>query len=220
MESLKTIPERLRALRERAGLGQSEVARLLGVKNNGYQYYEAKFKRNFLPFDVAEKIATVFSGRGISRDEVMELAGIEAKSAKPGSGNLVNVHDVQRNDDHRAIAEYEPIAESMGFSSGYLGRITKASPRDLMLVSVTGDSMLPTLADEDLVMIDRSKVSLNYDGVFVFRYKDALHIKRVTRSKAGNILAISDNRALYDPVEYHPDEIAVLGRVIWYARKA
>ncbi len=213
------VSNKLRDLRLRAGLSRNAIAARIGIPESTYKHYEARLKEPFLPIPFAEQVATALSGSGVSRDEVMELAGIERAPPTPSNGNLIAVYDVQASAGYGAIAEYDAIAYSLAFPPGYLQRITKSNPKDLMIVSVKGDSMVPTLMDDDVVMIDRSKTSLNYDGMFVFRYGDALHVKRVSRSKAGKILATSDNRALYDPIEYDPDEITVIGRVIWYARK-
>lgn len=65
-----------------------------------------------------------------------------------------------------------------------------------------------------------TKTSVSFDGLFVFRFGDALHIKRVTRGNSRDtIIAISDNRTLYDPIEYRMNDVDVIGRVIWYGRK-
>lgn len=213
------VSNKLRDLRLRAGLSRNAIAARIGIPESTYKHYEARLKEPFLPIPFAEQVATALAGSGVNRDEVMELAGIERAPPTPSNGNMIAVYDVQASAGYGAIVEYDAIAYSLAFPPGYLQRITKSNPKDLMIVSVKGDSMVPTLMDDDVVMIDRSKTSLNYDGMFVFRYGDALHVKRVSRSKAGKILATSDNRALYDPIEYDPDEITVIGRVIWYARK-
>jgi phage repressor protein C with HTH and peptisase S24 domain len=109
----------------------------------------------------------------------------------------------------------------LAFPPGYLAQLTRANPRDLSIIGVKGDSMLPTLADDDLVMIDRTKKDLSFDGLFVIRDGgDALLIKRIGRaSRRGFVSIISDNRAVYPAVEKPLDEVEVIGRVIWKGGK-
>lgn len=222
----KAVTDRLRALREAAGLTKSDMARRMGIPYSSYTHYEYRFKDAHLPIPVAESLVKAFNGTPIDPDDVMELAGIVAPvrvengTLAPPSAQLVPVFDVAASAGHGAISDYESIAYSMAFPSGYLQKLTRTDPRNLAIISVKGDSMIPTLMDDDVVMVDTSKRSVDFDGLFVFRFGDALHIKRVTRGKRRDtFIAISDNRALYDPVEYQAGDVDVIGRVIWYGRR-
>jgi phage repressor protein C with HTH and peptisase S24 domain len=220
MENAQNVKDKLRDLRKRARFSMAALAEKIGIPESTYKHYEVRLKEPYLPIPFAEQLATAFAGTGITRAEVMELAGIKAVETTAPKNGLVPVFDVQASAGWGAIAEYETIAYSMAFPPGYLQKVTRTDPRNLVIISVKGDSMLPTLCDDDVVMIDTTKKNVQFDGMFVFRYGEALHIKRVMRAKSpGYIIAVSDNRALYDPVEYRMDEVEVIGRVIWYARR-
>jgi phage repressor protein C with HTH and peptisase S24 domain len=134
---------------------------------------------------------------------------------------MVPVYDVQASAGDGAFAVHEDPVSSLVFPARYLRLFTRSNPRDLAIISVKGDSMLPTLADDDVVMLDRSKRDLSYDGLFVIRDNgDALLVKRIGRARTpGHVTVISDNRGLYDPVEKKLDDIEVIGRVIWAGGK-
>jgi phage repressor protein C with HTH and peptisase S24 domain len=102
-----------------------------------------------------------------------------------------------------------------------LQRITRAQPRNLAVISVKGDSMMPTLCDDDIVMIDTTKRDLSYDGLFVIRDNgDALLVKRIGRaSRSGFVSMISDNKEQYPAVERALGDIEVVGKVIWKGGK-
>jgi phage repressor protein C with HTH and peptisase S24 domain len=68
------------------------------------------------------------------------------------------------------------------FSPDYLGKLTRSKPGNLAIISVKGESMALTLHDDDIVMLDTAKTNLDYDGLFVLRFGETLHVKRVTRS--------------------------------------
>jgi phage repressor protein C with HTH and peptisase S24 domain len=135
--------------------------------------------------------------------------------------DLVPVYDVFASAGDGVLVLSEDHVESMAFPAGYLRWLTRANPRDLAIIGVKGDSMHPTLADDDVVMLDRSKRDLSYDGLFVIRDNgDALLVKRIGRARTpGHVTVISDNRALYDPVEKALKDIEVIGKVIWAGGK-
>jgi transcriptional regulator with XRE-family HTH domain len=71
------IPQRLKALREAAGMSIRALASELRMSSSGYAHYEtsARFKDDYLPMQMARDIARVLSSRGVSSDQIMELAG-------------------------------------------------------------------------------------------------------------------------------------------------
>jgi phage repressor protein C with HTH and peptisase S24 domain len=64
-----------------------------------------------------------------------------------------------------------------------------------------------------------SKTSLGYEGLFVIRIADVLHVKRLSHSRPGHVLVISDNKAKYPEREYSTDDIEVVGKVLWSGGK-
>lgn len=145
---------------------------------------------------------------------------IENGDPPPANAKLVPVYDVAASAGDGAFNEYEAIAYSLAFPKAYIERHLRAASRDLAIISVKGFSMMPTLLHDDIVMIDRAKTNTDFDGLFVFRFGDALHIKRVTRAAdPRHFVAVSDNRADYHPIEYAKGDVEVIGRVVWYGRK-
>ena len=62
---------RLKALRQEAGLSMAAVARHLGHRHpSRYQHYEDRFRRTYLPVELAERLAPLFAERGVSADAV------------------------------------------------------------------------------------------------------------------------------------------------------
>ncbi|MFC6712246.1 S24 family peptidase [Paracoccus cavernae] len=131
---------------------------------------------------------------------------------------MVDVHDVRASAGHGAIVEAEDVIDRISFPLGYLERVTKTHPRFLKVIGVKGESMDPTIKDDDVVMLDTSKTSLDYDGLFVLRFGDALHVKRVGRASDGDVMIISDNSA-YPPSKMARTDIHVVGKVIWLGKK-
>ena len=166
-----------------------------------------------------EEIPKVASFFGASRGDALQEIRDGAKA--PAGASLVTVYDVTASAGHGAVVDDEEHVSSLAFPPGYLRKLTRANPRDLAIITVKGDSMLPTLNDDDVVMLDTSKRDLSYDGLFILRDNgDGLLVKRVGRaSRSGYVSLISDNRTLYPAVERAIEDIEVIGKVLWHGRK-
>lgn len=86
----------------------------------------------------------------------------------------------------------------------------------LNIIGVTGDSMMPTLADGDFVVIDTSATRAYTDSMFAFMLDQDLFVKRFMR-QGRNLKIISDNPR-YDSYILTPADMEhgfrVLGRVV------
>lgn len=105
------------------------------------------------------------------------------------------------------------------FRRAWLSR--KGNPSTMRLMRVTGDSMRPTLNDEDMVLVDESQKDVLEGKIYVVRIDDDIVVKRLGK-KPGSLVLISDNRDLYSPLDVpiHDDaNLAIVGRVIWMARE-
>ena len=223
---MEDIADRLRHARIGAGFKTAaDAAHYLSIATPTYASHENGSRG--ITVEKAEVYARAFKvapewllyGRG-----PLPSGGTRQDNAPPPAPNdidLVKVFDVHASAGDGMFALTEDHASSLAFPKGYLQWLTRANPRDLAIIGVKGDSMLPTLADDDIVMLDTSKTDLSYDGLFVIRDNgDALLVKRVGRAtKPGHVTIISDNRALYDPVEKALSDIHVIGKVIWSGGK-
>lgn len=73
--------------------------------------------------------------------------------------------------------------------------------------------MESTLRDGDEILVDRTPRNWR-DGIHVVRTGDALMVKRLDLGQPGRVALISDNPA-YRPIELPPQEVEVIGRVVW-----
>ncbi|MDD7973425.1 S24 family peptidase [Roseinatronobacter alkalisoli] len=188
---------------------RAELARFIGVKP-----------------DVVTKILS--GERRVQPEEIprvlqyFEQGGIHEVpngSAAPEGADLVPVYDVSASAGHGAVVDVEEHISNLAFSTQYLREMTSAKGNQLVAIRVKGDSMTPTIQDDDMVVIDRTKTNLDYDGLFVLRVGEALQIKRIGRgSRRTSVMVIADN-SLYPPVDTERTEIDVVGKVIWYGRK-
>jgi len=209
--------ERLKQARKKAGFPTgSAAAEAVGVRPSTYLGHENGSRG--VEADAARRYARAFR---VSPEWILFGGDEQPNAPSEEALDLVAVYDVQASAGPGIIVHDESAVAQLAFPPGYLAQLTRANPRDLSIIGVKGDSMLPTLADDDLVMIDRTKKDLSFDGLFVIRDGgDALLIKRIGRaSRRGFVSIISDNRAVYPAVEKPLDEVEVIGRVIWKGGK-
>ncbi|HTU11618.1 MAG TPA: S24 family peptidase [Allosphingosinicella sp.] len=109
----------------------------------------------------------------------------------------------------------------IAFDPAWLRRVARGAPDQLSIIRVAGDSMAPTLADGDDILVDRGDAAARLrDGIYVLRIEGALVVKRLALNPAARTLSIrSDNPAYPGWPDCDPDAVDVVGRVVWAGRR-
>ncbi|MFN7175296.1 MAG: helix-turn-helix transcriptional regulator [Thermaurantiacus sp.] len=90
----------------------------------------------------------------------------------------------------------------------------------LRALRVDSDSMLPTLAAGDEVLLDCDDRTRLRDGIYAILSEGAMLIKRVSVHPVTKRLSvISDNPAYPSFADCDPDLVRVIGRVVWVGRR-
>ena len=120
-----------------------------------------------------------------------------------------------------AFAGEERERAHIAFDPVWLRRIASGGPDQLSIIRVQGDSMVPTLADGDEILVDRGDGAARLrDGIYVLRLDDALMVKRLALNPAAPSVSIrSDNEAYPAWPDCQLSAIDVVGRVVWAGRK-
>ena len=92
----------------------------------------------------------------------------------------------------------------------------------MVLMRVSGDSMVPEIFDNDLVLLDRGQTEISPGRLYAVGFEDAIYIKRIDKLP-GKIILHSVNPA-YPPVSLDlrgdcADQFRVIGRVLWSGRE-
>lgn len=156
----------------------------------------------------------------------LSVQGAEYPAIPPGREQeyaYIPLYDVRAAAGHGAVVEQERIADMLAFKREWIHMELRASPQDLYLVYVDGESMEPTLRPGDMVLVDRCQAhNVPRDGIYVIRMDDSLLVKRLQRLPGHRVRVTSDNPA-YEPFDLdlntHQEELAVIGRVIWAGRR-
>ena len=105
------------------------------------------------------------------------------------------------------------------FPADWLVQFTRASPQQLFFAHGAGDSMMPTIMDRDIVLIDTTQQTVNMaDRIWAVAWGGAGMIKRIRPQPDGGVRMMSDNPAIRDEVAYD-GELSIIGRVVGVLRK-
>lgn len=94
-------------------------------------------------------------------------------------------------------------------------RQLRVRPDCASMIAVAGDSMLPTLAHGDAILVDRGDRRGVSGAIHVVRHDGLLLVKRLARVPGG-VELVSDNPA-YPPIAI-PGTPDIVGRVVWLSR--
>jgi phage repressor protein C with HTH and peptisase S24 domain len=131
---------------------------------------------------------------------------------------LVPRYDVRAAGGGGAIVHSEQVVDHLAFRRAWLHQQGLSLSR-LALIEATGDSMLPTIAAGDLVLVALDQIN-GSEGVYVIRRGNALIVKRLQLLQTGELQIMSDNPA-YAAETIAPERVPnvqVLGRVRWVGR--
>lgn len=112
------------------------------------------------------------------------------------------------------VQNYVPFPRDW-LSSVAVGRIGQ-----LFVARGDGDSMIGTIMDGDLVLIDTSQRVLNrQDKIWAVSYGGLGMVKRLRRQSDGQIIIMSDNPTVMPYPPATEDEVYIIGRVCWIGRR-
>lgn len=93
----------------------------------------------------------------------------------------------------------------------------RAKPSDFLLIDARGDSMEPDFQHGDQILIDKRDCSPVQPGYFALWDGDGYVLKNVERVREG--LRIFATNGKYRERIADPDEIRIMGRPVWFARR-
>lgn len=119
---------------------------------------------------------------------------------------------------HQAVIPWlDNREDGLRISKSWLARTFRQDGTSLRLVSVIGDAMLPTLVENDLVILDTANQQIHGSGLFALAVDDSILIRRLERRLGGGLRVIADNDR-YPPQDLTQDEasdLKIVGEVLW-----
>lgn len=140
----------------------------------------------------------------------------EAASATPPETALLPLLNVVGSAGPGFANNDVEIIDRLPFSRTLLRRLG-VKPEKAQFITHSGDSMVPTLADGGVCLIDTARNHPAGDGIYALMVGEELLIKRLAFGAKGLTL-ISDNADKYPPETLTGDEldrVKIMGKVFW-----
>lgn len=215
-------PERVAERMKELGFSQSSLAREVGVSQ--------------------ATIGKIVSGNSAGSSHLHKIARILQTTAAYLTGEVDDpAEDAFIPPSAAEIAEQmglikiQEIDLSLGMGAGFLDapvesvdrwmpeewvRLFTNSPAvNLSIAKPIGDSMYPTINDRDLVLIDRSQLSIDrQEGIWALAYGGFGTIKRVRAMPDGTYKLMGDNPQVREEIA-SAEELHVMGRIAGVFRR-
>jgi phage repressor protein C with HTH and peptisase S24 domain len=105
----------------------------------------------------------------------------------------------------------------IGFRHDWVRSTLGLEPKDVIMESAVGESMVPSIRHGDLLLVDTTDRGISSFGIYVLEIGGERLVKRVQRKLDGSLVLISDNPT------YETDQVSgamlqnvtVIGKVVW-----
>lgn len=218
----RMVPNFTSAWRKFRGLSQDELAAEVGTTKSML----GKLERGERSLDV-EWLDKLGKALGVEPYQLIAAGPGEAPTptiSVPVSTSRENAVSLRSFDLSYAMGPGTNIDDyveegTYDFDAGMLSRLTRASFDRLFVARGEGDSMFPTLVNDDTVVIDTTQTTLNLrDRIWAVSIYGAGAIKRLRPAADGKVEVISDNPAVKDEL-VNAEDLHIVGRVIWLGRR-
>lgn len=159
--------------------------------------------------------------------ELLDIPENELGGPKPTSSTTrptpqfktVTEYDIRASAGDGALTSEENVRSQWPFDPSYISDFLGLSTNDLAIIEVRGDSMEPTLSSGDRVMVHLADKQISQPGIFIIYDGGGTVIKRVEKIPGQDkIVLISDN-PLHTRYEVSGDDVQIVGRVVWAAKR-
>ncbi len=164
---------------------------------------------------------SLFYLRGGNTDgTVVAEEPIATYNSKMQDYTLVDCYQVFASAGFGATISDELKTDPMAFRTDWLKKEGLA-PERLAVIRAKGDSMEPTISNNDIILVNLCNGDALRDGLYVLRIGDSLLVKRLQFDPFGGFKIISDNPGYETQVvtkDQRPD-VHIVGRVAWAGKK-
>ncbi|WP_337846209.1 S24 family peptidase [Sphingomonas sp.] len=218
---------RLRARAEELRISRSNLLNWTGIKKQTFSgYWNGE---RLPPSDVLFKLADqldvdgrwlLFGERPPGSAAIQAgirdwMRNVDEGDQRARSADLVDIAEIDlRYGMGATYLDSEVEVETRSFSRAWLRNFTLSQPEELFWARGQGDSMGPTIADNDILLIDRRQNTvLTSDLIWAFAFGQVGMIKRLRPMPDGSVKILSDNAAV-PPETAVDDELHIVGRVV------
>ncbi|WP_161490978.1 XRE family transcriptional regulator [Pseudomonas sp. TCU-HL1] len=222
---MKTIGSRIAAARERKGINQSALSRLVGVKPQSVQAWEAdrntpRPKRlSLIAAALDVSVSALVDGIEVETNSSYQasLAG-QAKEARRAAylkdGEiLIQKYELASMVKEEMPTDYVDLVSDLTVGIRQLDGlgIKYSDPTNLSIITAWDQSMASTIHDKDFVLIDRGINQYAGDGVYLIAWAGYLLIRRLQLAGTDKLELVADSPT-------HKSRVVPAGKIVVHAR--
>ena len=236
-EIMKTVGTRLRKARKARKMSQTALAKLIRTSPNQISMIENG--------QSGTSIRTMVAAATVLNVSLDYLTGLHDEPATPRDlqyalrKSQARVHDLERHGREPAPTDYMRQVPFMAMPIVIEGGIMLHPPGtessiefpetwlreqgldggNCRMVSMTDESMEPTLADGCAVLVDLRRNWLKDRGIYLILTQDGLVVKRTVLNRTAGWLIVSDNPDKNRfPTQPWGDDAKIMGEVKWHGQ--
>lgn len=222
MNHTNPIGSRLKLEMKKRGITSTELARRADVLTSFL--YDIISGKSSNPSII--KLARVADALGVSLTYLVRgvAENTTATTHDAVKENYITIPHIALNNSTNTVDSlipYKADSEPYYFNSEWIRNHLDTNISDLRMLTISGDSMEPTLCHQDVVIIDTSKKTPSPPSIFILFDGFGLSAKRleyVSETKNPRIRIISDNPH-YSTYECSISDVTIIGRVVWFSRE-
>lgn len=133
---------------------------------------------------------------------------------------LIAKYSVRAAAGNGITADHEAVENELAFRRDWLRR-RGLNPKNLRVITASGDSMADRIQDGDVLLIDLSQREIQDGKVYAVRYDGFIRVKRLFKRFDGTLVLHSDNPNAKPRDEEVPRDqlealaVHIIGRVVW-----
>ncbi len=201
----------------------ANLSRKVGKNHAYFHQYLTQGKPGVLPEDVRDRLAEVFGMPAVAFKTGMIPKGMGEEAppefkAAPRVGEQAEIPemDVRASAGSGSIVEYDERKGSWGFPANWLRMELNASPTEVYLITIEGDSMPGILEAGDKALVNVADKRPTPPGTFLLHDGLGLVAKRVEYIDGSDppTIRISSTNQAYKTYERTLSEARILGRIV------
>jgi len=146
--------------------------------------------------------------------------GCPPSASTLGGFELISRYDIRGGAGGVVFVDEKDVAERLAFRRDWLLR-EGLRPEALVLVVTRGDSMAPSVADGDMLLVDTRERDVTEDAIYVIQLDHHVVAKRIQVDWRGGFWVRSDNPQYADQhvTDKEAAQLRIVGRVVWIGRR-
>lgn len=212
-----SLSVRITAARQRKGLSQEALGKVLGVSRAAVAQWEGG---QTVPaaerlIDLADKLAVRFEWLYWGREP---MEGLEPGAVPPGYAWVPSLSSASLTEAGELfLSNGKPALMPLGLIEAEL----RGSGDDFAVMSMNGQAMEPLLPAGAMLLLDLRQRKPSPPGIFALWDGSGLAVQRVRRVPGSKppMLRLSSENPRFLAADVEPAAVRIAGRVVWFSRR-